>query len=122
MTYVSPKEAQQIFKVSEQTLRRWANERQIQFKTTECGHRRYLVPSNEQSKIIYCRVSSSKQKNDLNRQIKFMQEKYPNYEVIKDVGSGINLQRKGFLSLLQRIIHGTVSKVVVASHDRLSRF
>lgn len=38
--------------------------------------------------ICYCRVSSQKQKEDLKRQIEFMQNKYPNYELITDIGSG----------------------------------
>jgi predicted site-specific integrase-resolvase len=122
MSYVSSKEAQKFFKVSDQTLRRWASSNQIKFKTTPGGHRRYLLPSNDKAKIIYCRVSSSKQKEDLGRQVKFMQNKYPDYEVIKDVGSGINCKRRGFLSLLQRIFQGSVSEVVVASNDRISRF
>ena len=122
MSYVSSKVAQQYFKVSDQTLRRWTKENKINFKKTNGGHYRYLIPSNEKTNIIYCRVSSSKQKFDLERQIKYMQKKFPGYEIIKDIGSGINFKRKGFLSLLQRIFIGNVSKVMVASNDRLSRF
>ena len=51
-----------------------------------------------------------------------MQKKYPDYEIIKDIGSGINFKRKGFLSLLQRIFKRNVSKVMVATNDRLARF
>ena len=122
MSYVSSKEAQKFFKVSDQTLRRWAHANQIKFKVTAGGHRRFLLPSDDKEKFIYCRVSSSKQKDDLGRQVKFMQKKYPKHKVIKDIGSGINFKRKGFLSLLQQIFKGSVSEVVVASNDRLSRF
>lgn len=40
--------------------------------------------------VNYCRVSSHGQKDDLERQIKYMKEKYPNNVIIKDIGSGIN--------------------------------
>jgi putative resolvase len=122
MTYVSTKEAKKFFKVSEQTLRRWAASDHIAVKFTPGGHRRYLIPSKNSSKIIYCRVSSAKQKKDLQRQIQFMREKYPKHEIIQDIGSGINFKRKGFLSILQRIFKGSVSEVVISSCDRLARF
>lgn len=122
MSYVSAKEAKEIFKVSEQTLRRWSNENKIKTRLTKGGHRRYFVPDNSKEKIIYCRVSSSKQKEDLKRQIAYMRRKFPEYEVISDIGSGINFKRKGFISLLQRVIKGDVSEVVVTFTDRLSRF
>ncbi|AGD92035.1 hypothetical protein LBA_00113 [Megavirus lba] len=122
MSYVNSKEAQAFFKVSDQTLRRWADNNQIKTKVTPGGHRRFFIPSDDKEKIIYCRVSSSKQKDDLKRQIKFMQKKYPNHKIMSDVGSGINFKRKNFLSLLQQIFQGNVSEVVVASNDRLVRF
>jgi putative resolvase len=122
MSYVSAKEAKEYFQVTDQTLRRWAQSGEIKIKRTQGGHRRYLLPSQESSKIIYCRVSSSKQKADLKRQINFLQKRFPDYEVIKDIGSGVNFKRRGFLSLLQRIFNGTVSEVVVSSNDRLARF
>ncbi|BCS82709.1 hypothetical protein QLL95_gp0220 [Cotonvirus japonicus] len=122
MSYVTSKEAQSFFKVSDQTLRRWASNNQIKFKITPGGHRRFLIPDNSKQKIIYCRISSPKQKDDLKRQIKFMQKKYPKHKIISDIGSGINFKRKNFLSILQQIFQGNVSEVVVASNDRLARF
>jgi len=70
---------------------------------------------------IYVRVSSPKQKDDLERQTNFLLDKYPDYTVFKDVGSGINFKRKGLLSLLKHSRKGLISEVVVASKDRLSR-
>ena len=55
-------------------------------------------------KICYCRVSTSSQKEDLERQIKFFRIKYPEYEIIKDIGSGINFKRKGFKTILDEEI------------------
>jgi predicted site-specific integrase-resolvase len=74
------------------------------------------------NRIIYTRVSSSKQKNDLDRQTAFLQNKYPNHIVIKDIGSGLNYKRKGLLKLLELSFKGLVGEVVVYSKDRLCRF
>jgi len=48
--------------------------------------------------------------------------KFPGYTIIKDIGSGLNFKRKGFLSLLELIEGGNVQSLVVASKDRLARF
>lgn len=77
---------------------------------------------NLSSTVCYCRVSSVKQKDDLKRQTEFMQEKYPTYEVITDIGSGINFKRAGLLKLIKRAISGNLKTVVVAHKDRLARF
>lgn len=59
--------------------------------------------------ICYCRVSSKHQQDDLDRQIKFMQEQCPNYEIIKDIGSGINFKRPGLLKLIKKSIDRDIS-------------
>ena len=122
MSYVTPKQAQEYFNVSDQTLRRWSDEGKIQHKLTKGNHRRYYIPGNTRKKIIYCRVSSVKQKGDLKRQNKFMQKKYPNHEIVQDIGSGINHKRPGFRAILKSLFFGTIQEVVVASPDRFSRF
>lgn len=124
MQYVSPKQASEIFNVSEQTLRRWEEEGQIEAQKTHGGHRRYKIifPNKEGTKFIYARVSSRKQSNDLERQVKFLKDKYKGYEVITDIGSGINFKRKGFKSILEQLFEKNVSEVVVAYSDRWSRF
>lgn len=123
MSYVNTKEASKIYGVTDQTLRRWASNNQISFILTKGGHRRYFIKDPiDGTRIIYARVSSSKQKADLQRQSTFLRKKFPDYELITDIGSGINFKRKGFLSILQRLFEGSVSEVVVASSDRFSRF
>ena len=78
-------------------------------------------------KIIgYCRVSSNKQKDDLKRQVENMQlylsaQGVP-YEIITDIGSGINYKKKGLKELIKRITQNEVDKVVVLYKDRLLRF
>jgi len=71
---------------------------------------------------VYARVSSPKQKKDLDRQIQTLQKKYPQYIVITDIGSGINFRRKGLQKLLQHASQGLVAEVVVTHRDRLCRF
>ena len=68
-----------------------------------------------QKKVIcYCRVSSRHQKDDLERQIKFMQNKYPEAEIIKDIGkSESNFKRPGLLKLINLSIAGNIEQVVV---------
>ncbi len=83
------------------------------------GHKNTERPSNI---ILYCRVSSSKQREDLERQKKLLQEKYPEAQTISDIASGLNFKRKGFTSLLEQILQGNVTKIVCTYKDRLLRF
>lgn len=71
--------------------------------------------------ICYCRVSSRKQKLDLERQINCMKEKYPTYEIISDIGSGLNFNRKGLIKLIDYAVKGKIHEVVIAYKDRLAR-
>jgi predicted site-specific integrase-resolvase len=67
-------------------------------------------------------VSTRGQGKDLERQIEYFKLQYPNHEIIKDYGSGINFKRKGFNSILDSAIKGDISEVVVTHKDRLCRF
>jgi predicted site-specific integrase-resolvase len=73
-------------------------------------------------KICYCRVSSSKQKEDLERQIRTMKKLYPTFEIISDIGSGLNLNRDGLKKIIDYAIKGEIEILVVAYKDRLARF
>lgn len=134
-SYVPHREAKKFYGVSDTTLRRWASNNSIEFKRTKFNQRIYKIPINPSSqdtkqpkllcfpkKFIYCRVSSAKQKDDLQRQCEFMQNKYPNHTIIKDIGSGLNYKRKGLLKLLELSNKGLVEELVVSSKDRLCRF
>lgn len=121
-----------------QTLRDW--DKKGEFKphyVAPSGHRYYSQEQlnhflgirgvkPERKVIGYCRVSSSKQKDDLSRQVDNMRtyllaQGNP-FEVITDIGSGINYKNKGLLSLIDLISQNQVEKVVVLSKDRLVRF
>lgn len=76
--------------------------------------------------IGYARVSSRKQEDDLDRQIEnlktYMFAKGYSFEIITDIGLGINYSKKGLTKLLERTHEGEVSKVVILHKDRLVRF
>lgn len=124
--YVKAKEAAEFYKTSVSNVRRMAREGMIPAKRTEGGHFIYLLKTaaeeNTLKKIVYSRVSSKKQTEDLERQTQYLHEKYPEYEIISDVGSGINFSRKGFRSILNYLFQGQIQEVVVAHKDRFSRF
>ena len=136
--YVSSKTIKQTFEVSVNSLRRWSESGKIRYVHTSegglrKGNRLYCIQDVNKmfginrsplSKItaLYARVSSSHQKEDLDRQIKFLNEKYPTARMFQDIGSGINWKRPGLLSLLEEIHKGNVGSVVVSYKDRLCRF
>lgn len=125
----TPRELSELLGVTQHTLAEWEKEGKIKATKTRGGHRRYIyskiketTDSTTGKKYIYARVSSKKQIDDLQRQVTFLQEKYPDYEVIQDIGSGINFKRKGLITLLDNVLGGNVSHIVVAHRDRLARF
>ncbi len=124
--YVPSRKATQELGVHANTLRTWANEGKIKHIKTPSGQRLYdtssLECTDERKRICYCRVSSAKQKDDLQRQIDCMQREFPEHEVIKDIGSGLNFKRKGLIALLEQVCDGNIKEVVIAHRDRLCRF
>ena len=109
--FYKPKELAAYLGVTQGTLTQWEKEGKIQATKTVGGHRRYIYvdtnpPNNNESKkkYIYARVSSIRQKEDLQRQITALQEAYPEYEVIQDIGSGINFKRRGLITLLDNVL------------------
>ncbi len=72
--------------------------------------------------IGYCRVRGKSQSDALASQVAYLQRHYPEAEIIKDFGSGINFKRKGLRALLERILRGDKLRIVVAHRDRLARF
>ena len=125
-----------IVGVTPQTLRNWDRAgKLIPHHTAENGYRYY---SDEQLKQItgvltkpkitigYCRVSSHKQKDDLERQIEnvkiYLLAQGKPFEIISDIGSGINYKRNGLSELLEKINNNEVEKVVILYKDRLARF
>lgn len=124
--WVPIREAVEFYGVSRGTLRNWDKQDKINTRRTKAGQRRFLLPTKfveeKKRKICYCRVSSYKQKDDLQRQIKFMQQRYKDYEIWSDIGSGINWKRPKFRKILELANNGLLEELVVAHRDRLCRF
>ena len=129
--YVCGAEIKKILGVADSTLREWADTGKIKSFRTPGGQRRYEItdlftgPSaitKPKSGIVYARVSSGKQRDDLDRQIAFLRIKYPDHIVITDIASGINWKRKGLKTILELANKGDIYEVVVAARDRLCRF
>lgn len=128
--YVARRKAAEHYGVSKQTIAAWAGDGKLQFVRLPSGQRRYYIGNvgrsqeapGEKKKICYCRVSSQGQKEELRHQIEYMRRKYPGWEILSDVGSGLNWKRKNLRALLQRCMQGDVEAVAVAHRDRLARF
>jgi predicted site-specific integrase-resolvase len=112
------------------TLRRWDREGRLKpTLRTLGGHRRYgEVPQSASTRtVLYARVSSHDQKEDLERQ-KVRLNAYAEMngwsdcEVISDLGSGLNFRKRGILRLLDLIVRGAIARLVIENKDRLLRF
>ena len=139
MKFYSIHEFSKLIGRTPQTLRNWDKSGRLSPNHTGANGYRYysheqlkqvlnIEDNSDKDKIIigYCRVSSNKQKDDLARQIENM-TKYLNslnkpYEIITDIGSGINYKKKGLRDLLKKINNKEVEKIIVLYKDRLLRF
>jgi predicted site-specific integrase-resolvase len=111
------------------TLRKYADNGTIKSIKTPGGKRQLDLSSfipQEQPKgcstICYARVSTLNQKEQLQTQKQCLSIKYPNAEIISDIGSGLNLSRKGLNSILERALSGENITLVCTHKDRLARF
>ena len=142
--YIPILEASKITGLSIQTIRKLGDKKEIKCFKTPSGHRRFNKQDlekfcdsntinekkneNTQVNYIYTRVSSKKQLDDLSRQIKYIQQRNPEYSSyisISDIATGIwfiNHKRKGLQTILDSCIQGVIGEVIVAHRDRLSRF
>ena len=102
--------------VHENTLRAWADAGKIDHIRTESGQRRYDVDAflrgrGASAEVCYCRVSSRKQRDDLARQSAFMQEKFPQAEIIEDIGD----QPLPFGKLKDKFVHISGDDAILVS-------
>ena len=122
--------------VSKDTLRRWEKTGKISSERTVKGHRRYNLASllgasprkdpYKKRTIVYARVSSHDQKEDLARQVQVLESfcaasGWP-YEIIEDLGSGLNYNKRGLRNLIRTICLSQVDRLVLTHKDRLLRF
>lgn len=139
MKYYSIGEFAKAIGKTTKTLRNWDKNGKLKpARVEDTGYRYYsqeqlnhflgLKPEKQINKKIvgYCRVSSHKQKDDLERQIEnvktYMYAKGYQFDIITDIGSGINYNKKGLNQLIDMITNSEVEKIVVLYKDRLIRF
>ncbi|WP_425918210.1 IS607 family transposase [Acinetobacter sp. TSRC1-2] len=136
--YVSISVAAKTLGVSIQTLRRWDEEGTLVADRTPKNHRRYdlskitpeqihkLDSQSNRKTIAYARVSSHDQKEDLVRQQQVLEMYCANqgwtFELISDLGSGMNYKKKGLNKLLEAIMNDEIGRLVLTHKDRLLRF
>jgi len=138
MKILKPKEVSAILNVTVRTLQKWDRAGKLKSQRTPTTNRRYYTQEQineylgKQNRIsdkivIYCRVSSNSQKPDLQSQIEFLRQ-YANAkgyivdEIITDIGSGLNYNRKKWNDLMDAIQEKRISRVIVSHKDRFIRF
>ena len=135
--------AAKVLGVTVKTVQRWEREgRLLPIARTDSNRRRYtpsqlqdflrIKPSSEPASapkqiVAYCRVSSSRQRPDLANQRRILEQftvarGLANVDFIEEVGGGLNFKRKRFLALMDAIGREEVSTLILAHHDRLTRF
>lgn len=136
MVMYRPHQFAKAIGVSVPTLRRWDNEGILVAKRTSANQRYYTDEDFnalrgkkpiEQVNVVYCRVSSSNQKEDLKSQISAMETFCLNAGFAidawyREIGGGMNFKRPVFLELISRIERGEIANLIIAHKDRLCRF
>lgn len=141
MSFYSIGDVAEKIGVSVQTLRNWDNSGRFKSHHKSPGGTRYYTDKqirefigltenrgiNKNKTVIgYCRVSSIKQKDDLKRQVEnvktYMIANGYQFEIITDIGSGINYNKEGLNKLLELVANKETDKIVVLHKDRLLGF
>ena len=138
ITNYKPKDFAELLNVSVKTLQRWDRDKILVAKRTPTDRRYYTYDqylefkgvsndSNTKKKIIYTRVSTNNQKDDLKNQVKFLLD-FANAkgiiidEVIEDIGSGLNYNRKKWNKLIEHCMENKIDSIMVTHKDRFIRF
>lgn len=140
------KEAMEYLHASKSSMHRWDKEGKLIPLRTSGKHRRYRlvdlqkfsgenmdnehVSDNGEIKVATyarCSTSDQKQQGDIDRQSQRLTEyavskHYKLEHIIKDMGSGLNDKRKGFVKLCNLVINRKINKVIIEHKDRLTRF
>jgi predicted site-specific integrase-resolvase len=129
--WVKSKEFKKILGLSNQALYERRKKGKVKFKKVN-GIYFYWLEENIETdanryNVIYCRVSNTKQKDDLNKQEQILKEYaisngYKVDYVFKDIASGMNESRKDLNELIKLVVENKVNKVFISYKDRLTRF
>lgn len=138
ITHYKPKEFAELVNVSVKTLQRWDRNNVLKAYRTPTDRRYYTyeqylkykditIDTTNKKTIIYTRVSTNNQKDDLLNQIEFLQN-FVNArgiivdEIIQDIGSGLNYNRKKWNSLIDSVMRNEIDTIIITHKDRFIRF
>jgi len=128
--FYSAKQILEMYQITAQTLYNWRNLNKIEFKKLPSGSYVYLPLVNStpnKKNVLYARVSNTKQKDDLMRQIQLLRQYMVSKgikvdEEFTDIASGMNEDRKNFNKLLKECLEGNIDTIFITYKDRLTRF
>ena len=137
VTNYKPKDFGEIIGVSVKTLQRWDREGILKAYRTPTNRRYYIYDQYLKFKagnlqdgrkiVVYARVSTRNQQDDLDSQVKFLLN-YCNAkgmivdECIEEFGSGLNDNRKKWNKLLEEVMEQKIKTIIVTHKDRFIRF
>ena len=138
ITNYKPKDFAELLGVSVKTLQRWDRDGILKANRTPTDRRYYTYDQYLQFKgiktendvrdvVIYARVSTKNQKDDLQNQVEFLKQ-FCNAkgmivnQCIEDFGSGLNYNRKKWNQLLDEVMENKIKTIVISSKDRFIRF
>ena len=138
ITNYKPKDFAELLGVSVKTLQRWDREGMLKVNRTPTDRRYYTYNQYLQFKgidtekdirqiVIYARVSTRDQKDDLQDQVSFLRQ-FCNArgvivdQCIEEYGSGLNYNRKKWNQLLDEVMEQTIKTIIVTHKDRFIRF
>lgn len=138
ITNYKPKDFAELLGVSVKTLQRWDRDGILKANRTPTNRRYYTYDQYLQFKgietendirdtVIYARVSTKNQKDDLQNQVSFLKQ-FCNArgiivnQCIEDFGSGLNYNREKWNKLLEEVMENKIKTIVISSKDRFIRF
>ena len=138
ITNYKPKDFAELLGVSVKTLQRWDRDGILKANRTPTDRRYYTYDQYLQFKgiqtendirdtVIYARVSTRNQKDDLQNQVEFLKQ-FCNAkgiivnQCIEDFGSGLNYNRKKWNNLLDEVMANKIKTIVISNKDRFIRF
>ena len=138
ITNYKPKDFAELLGVSVKTLQRWDRENILKAKRTPTNRRYYTYEQylefkginsadSDRKTVIYTRVSTNGQKDDLINQMGFLLNFTSSKgiivdEIIKDIGSGLNYNRKKWNKLIEECMENKIDSIIVTHKDRFIRF
>ena len=138
ITNYKPKDFAELLGVSVKTLQRWDRDGILKANRSPTDRRYYTYDQYLQFKgiqtendirdiVIYARVSTRNQKDDLQNQVEFLKQ-FCNAkgiivnQCIEDFGSGLNYNRKKWNKLLDEVMENKIKIIVISNKDRFIRF